>query len=120
MSRNEKEIDSRFNRLLPKLRQRSFKMASKIKRWRTLGRVLVFCFGCTATLIITAGLTKSLAKPWDATASLSMAVLITMSLVYLFGRWECVSLASIGLVPGKYSLSRILLGFLIGLVMAGL
>jgi membrane protease YdiL (CAAX protease family) len=92
---------------------------SRFNKWGTFGRVVLFCLCCTVTLAAASGITKSLAKPWDAFAALSAAILLVIGFTYLFSRWECVPLKDIGMVPGKYSLTRILLGFIIGFTMAG-
>jgi hypothetical protein len=87
-------------------------------KWATLGRVLLFCLSCAITLAITSGLTKALGKPWDSLAGLSAAILATIGLTFLFTRWEGIGLKDIGITPGKYSIARILLGFIIGLLLA--
>lgn len=95
-------------------------MLPKISKWATLSRVLLFCISCTVALVVTSGLTKSLPRPWDTFASLSAALMITICLTYIFSRWERISFKDIGLVPVKYSVSRILLGFAIGFIIASL
>src|SRR3569833_285083 len=83
-----------------------------------MGRVLLFCFGCAITLAITSGFAKSLSKPWNNLAALIAAILVTIGLTILFTRWERTGLKDVGMVPGKYSISRLSLGLIIGLVMS--
>jgi len=92
---------------------------SRLNKWGTLGRVVLFCLCCAIILAAASGFTKLLAKPWDAFTALSAAILLVICFTYLFSRWERVALTDIGMVPGKYSLTRILAGFIIGFTMAG-
>jgi len=92
-------------------------ISPRTNKWATLGRVLLFCLSCAITLAFTSGITKSLGNI-GLYVALLLAILITIGLTLLFVRWERVKLKDIGMIPGKYTVSRVLTGFFIGLVMA--
>jgi membrane protease YdiL (CAAX protease family) len=91
-----------------------------VNKWTTLVVVLLFFLGCAIALAIASGFAKELARPWDAVAALSAATLVAIGLTLLFVRWAHIDLKEIGVVPGRRSTSRIVLGLIVGLVMAGL
>jgi membrane protease YdiL (CAAX protease family) len=87
-------------------------------KWATLGRVLLYCVGCAITLALTSGITKGMSNNFSSYAALLLAIIITIGLTLLFVRWEQINLNDIGMMPGKYTISRVVVGFIIGLAMA--
>jgi membrane protease YdiL (CAAX protease family) len=81
-------------------------------------RVLLFYVSSLIVLMFTSGLTKSLPKPIADLVSVGAAVLLTAGLVLLFTRWSKCRLSDVGLMPGKSTGLRFLLGFLAGFVLA--
>jgi membrane protease YdiL (CAAX protease family) len=94
--------------------------ALKTNKWISIGKVLLFCLSCAITLATTSGLTKGLNNSWASEVSLLIAIVITIVLSLVFVRWEGGSLKTIRVIPVKYSLGRILLGFILGLLLASL
>ena len=92
--------------------------SSTIPRWlRTLGRVLLFCLSCAAVLIASSSLTQWIAGPWSSVSLAVIASLGAFALTVLFVRWEGLQLKDVGAMPGRQSLPRVALGFLIGLLL---
>ncbi|MBS1757409.1 MAG: CPBP family intramembrane metalloprotease [Bacteroidetes bacterium] len=88
------------------------------KSFYTVGRVLLFSLCCVIILIFCSNLTRNLpAKIIDHT-SILLAMLLTFSLVLLFLNWDKLKLSGVGIIPGKYSFSRFIFGYIIGFVMA--
>lgn len=83
-------------------------------------RVLLFWSCCMVVFAIAAPVTKSLPKPWSSILSVTIALLFTLGLTILFVRWEKLSLRAVGVVPGRSSLLRVVIGFLIGLLFPAL
>jgi membrane protease YdiL (CAAX protease family) len=93
----------------------------KTLNWKyTLGRIVVFCLACAMVLVLGSPLTASLGKPWSDVVLAAVAIPIVFALTLLFVRWEGLRLRDVGVVPGRKTLSRVLLGFVIGLFLAGL
>lgn len=90
------------------------------KWYYTLGRVLLFCAGCAVILVICSGLTKGISVAINDHLSILSATILTFLLIILFLKWEKLKLSGVGIVPGKYSISRFFYGYLIGFCMAGL
>lgn len=90
------------------------------KWYYTLGRVSLFCLGCVVILVICSGLTKNLSFVINDHLSILSATILTFLLIILFLKWEKLKLTDVGIVPGKYSISRFFYGYIIGFCMAGL
>jgi len=87
-------------------------------KWATLGRVLLYCLSCAIILALTSGITKGMNNHFGPYTALLLAIIITIGLTLLFVRWEQINLNDIGMMPGKYTTLRVMIGFMIGLVMA--
>ena len=93
---------------------------SKFRRKQvlTLVRVLFFYLCSLLVLMFTSRLTKSIAPELADLSSLVLASVLTFLLVYLFTRWQKLRLNDVGLVPGKSTIQRFVVGYVIGLSMA--
>jgi len=88
-------------------------------RWKlTLGRVLLFCISCAVALAISSRLTKGMSSRWSQHLLVLIACIVTIGLTVLFVRWEGLRLSDVGVIPGRQSISRIGIGFIIGLLLA--
>jgi uncharacterized protein len=93
--------------------------SSLAARWKyTLARVLLFCLSCAVALAASSRLTKEMPKPWSQHVLVLIACMVTIGLTILFVRWEGLRLSDIGVIPGRQSISRIGIGFMIGLLLA--
>jgi uncharacterized protein len=90
------------------------------KWYYTLGRVLLFCLGCVVILVICSSLTKNLSFAINDHLSILSATILTFLLIILFLKWEKLKLTDVGIIPGKYSISRFFYGYIIGFCMAGM
>ena len=88
------------------------------KQLSTLVRVLFFYLCSLFVLMLTSRLTKSLSSDVADLLSIFLASVLTFLLVYLFTRWEKLHLFDIGVVPGKATIQRFIIGYIIGLSMA--
>lgn len=86
----------------------------------TLFRVLFFYLCTLLVLMFTSRLTKTLSTELADLSSVVLASVLTILLVYLFTRWEKRRLVDVGVVPGKSTIRRFVVGYLIGLSMAGI
>jgi len=86
----------------------------------TLGRVLFFYLCCLLVLLFTSRVTKGLGTDLADLVSIFLACILTFCLVYLFTRWEKVALADVGVVPGKNTVQRFIVGYCIGLCIAAI
>ena len=68
--------------------------------------------------MLTSRLTKSFPVNIADLASIFIATILSFILVVLFTRWEKLSLADVGVVPGKQTIVRFIAGYCIGLLMA--
>ena len=95
---------------------------SKLRRKQvlTLVRVLFFYLCSLLVLMFTSRLTKSIAPELADLSSLVFASLLTFLLVYLFTRWEKLRLNDVGVVPGKSTIQRFVVGYVIGLSMSAI
>jgi uncharacterized protein len=89
-------------------------------RISTLGRVLLFCLSCAIVLAMAFRITQGVSKRFSEYLLLVIAGTITLGFTLLFVRWEGLRLSDVGLVPGRRSIFRLGLGFLIGLFLASL
>ena len=96
--------------------EKNLKITSK--RLYTIGRVLVFSLSCVIILIFTSSLTQNIVSTLTDQLSILLATILTFVLIFLFLKWEKIKLSDIGIIPGKYSISRFLCGYIIGFTMA--
>jgi uncharacterized protein len=89
-------------------------------RWRTLGRVTLFCVGCAVVLAVASRLIPKLPGQWSQVVVGAVASLGAFVLTMVFVRWEGLRLEDVGAVPGRQSAPRVALGFLIGLLLVAL
>ena len=68
--------------------------------------------------MFTSRITKTLSSQTADLLSIVLATALTFCLVYLCSKWEKLSLADIGIIPGKTTIQRFLGGYFIGLLMA--
>jgi membrane protease YdiL (CAAX protease family) len=68
----------------------------------------------------TNALMKSLREPWSLIASCFTAAILTFGLTVVFIRWQKLQLNEVGFVLNKRSFSRVLIGFMLGLLLPGL
>jgi membrane protease YdiL (CAAX protease family) len=95
-------------------------MKSESRRWRILGRVLLFMIGCAIVLM---AITPLVPKGQAATSELFtglMASLGAFGLTLLFVRWEGLRLDDVGVSPDRRSLLRFAIGFLFGAILVAL
>jgi len=91
----------------------------KSSKWLyTIGRVLLFCLSCAIILALSSGLTKGWSNPWSSALTIAIAGAGAFILTTLFVRWEGFSLKDAGVLPGRFTVPRLLTGFLIGLILA--
>jgi uncharacterized protein len=83
-----------------------------------VGRLLFFYVCSLVVLLFTSRLTKNLSVDIADLLSIVLASILTFLLVYLFTHWEKLSLDEVGAVPGKNSIQRFFVGYIIGLFMA--
>ena len=95
---------------------------SKLRRKQvlTLVRVLFFYLCSLLVLMFTSRLTKSIAPELADLSSLVLASVLTFLLVYLFTRWQKLRLNDVGVVPGKSTIQRFVVGYVIGLSMSAI
>lgn len=84
----------------------------------SLGRVLLFCLCCVIILIFCSSITKNILIKFTDHLSILWATVLTFLLIMLFLKWENLKLYDVGIIPGKYSISRFLCGYIIGFCMA--
>jgi len=70
--------------------------------------------------MFTSRLTKSIASELADLSSLVLASVLTFLLVYLFTRWQKLRLNDVGVVPGKSTIQRFVVGYVIGLSMSAI
>jgi uncharacterized protein len=95
-------------------------MGNKGNHWLALGRVLLFFVSCAALLASTAPLTPRVPGLTPAFFIGLVTSLGTFALTVLFVRWDGLGLQDVGALLGRHSLSRFLLGFLLGLLLVAL
>jgi uncharacterized protein len=83
-----------------------------------VGRVLFFYVCSLVVLLFTSRLTKNLSVDIADLLSILLASILTFLLVYLFTHREKLSLREVGVVPGKNSIQRFFVGYIVGLFMA--
>lgn len=88
------------------------------KWFYTVGRVLFFSLGCVIILIFCSRLTQDIPFKFTDHLSILSATILTFLLILLFLKLEKLKLNDVGIIPGKYSISRFLCGYMIGFGMA--
>jgi uncharacterized protein len=96
------------------------KSTSSKRRALIVGRVLLFYLCSLLVLLFTSRLTKNLSVTLADLLSIVLASILTFLLVYLFTRWEKLSLHEVGVVRGKNTAQRFIVGYLIGFSMAAM
>lgn len=79
-----------------------------------IGRVLLFCLCCAIGLAFTSALTEKIQGIWAQISSISLAAVLALLLSLIFMRWQKFKANNIGLLPGRYTISHLLVGILIG------
>ncbi len=96
--------------------ENSLKIASK---WfYTVGRVLLFSLCCVVILIFCSTFAKNIQLKFTDHSSIISATILTFLLILIFLKWEKLKLSDVGIIPGKYSISRFACGYIIGFLMA--
>jgi membrane protease YdiL (CAAX protease family) len=90
------------------------------RRWRVLGRVVLFILCCAVILAVVSPLMSKLPGAWPQFVLGAVASLGAFALTVLFVRWEGLCLEEVGAAPGRRSLPRFVFGFLIGLLLVAL
>lgn len=88
------------------------------KWFYTVGRVLLFSLYCVIILVFCSSLTRNIPFKFTDHLSILSATILTFLLILLFLKWEKLKLSDVGIIPGRYSISRFLWGYIIGLCMA--
>lgn len=88
------------------------------KKSYTVGRVLLFSLSCAIILVFCSGLAQNIPFTFTDHLSILSAAMLTFLLILLFLKWEKLNLNEVGIIPGKYSISRFLCGYIIGFGMA--
>lgn len=90
-------------------------------KWKyTLFRSLLFWLICAVILAISSGLTKGISIIWSQILTATTSAIGAFLLTIIFVRWEEIRLKDVGVLPSRYSLSRLSIGFIIGLFFAAL
>jgi uncharacterized protein len=89
-----------------------------INKWKTPGRVLLFCLCCAISVAIASRITHNLHGQWSMLVTGLIACGLTAVFTLIFVRWEGIALADVGVIPGKKTSRRALIGFTIGLILA--
>jgi membrane protease YdiL (CAAX protease family) len=95
-------------------------MTHKISQWRSLGRVLLYLFGCAFVLALTASLPLARRGPAQDLFIGSIASLGSFALTILFVRWDGLRLRDVGAMPNSKSPGLLAIGFLLGLSLVAL
>ena len=89
-------------------------------RWLRLFRGVFFIVGCAIVLAVIAPLARGLPGLWKELAAGVLGSVGAFALTALFTRWERLRLGNVGAAPGRGSLPRLAVGFLIGLALFAL
>jgi hypothetical protein len=89
-------------------------------RWSTAGRVLLFFPICALLLILAAPFCSRLPGQLSQVALGSITTVATVFVTGLFLRWDKLRLLDVGAAPGRQSMTRMLVGFALGLLLVGL
>ncbi|HEX2846941.1 MAG TPA: type II CAAX endopeptidase family protein [Chitinophagaceae bacterium] len=80
-------------------------------------RPVLFCVLCAIALAAISGLTKELPSEWNQHLLLFFTIIITYGLTILFAKWDGLPLKKTGVVAGKTTLRKLIIGFGMGLLM---
>lgn len=83
-----------------------------------IGRVLLFCLACAVVLASASRLMQDRQGEWSQHLIAIIACAGTIALTPLFVRWEGLRLTDVGVIPGRRSIYRVGIGFVIGLLLA--
>jgi uncharacterized protein len=89
-------------------------------RLRLVGRVALFMCSCAVVLAVAAPIGPRLSARWPELATGAVASLGTLLLTVLFVRWESLRLEQVGAAFHRWSLVRLVFGFLVGLLLVTL
>ena len=91
-----------------------------VRRWRVLGRVLLFFIACAALLASTAPVVRQFTRVPPGLFIGAVTSLGTLALTAMFVRWEGLRLGDVGAAIGKKSPLRFAIGFIVGLLLVAL
>jgi membrane protease YdiL (CAAX protease family) len=94
------------------------KVTAPTKRLSTLARVLFFYCCSLAILMLTSRLTRNLPAKFTDLSSVLLATVLTFLLVFGFTRWQRLRLIDVGVMAGRATIQRFIVGYIIGLSMA--
>ncbi len=90
-------------------------------KWKyTLFKSLLFWLICIVVLAISSRLTKGIPIFWSQILTATISAIGAFVLTILFVRWEKIGLKDVGVLPSSFSISRLSIGFIIGLFLAAL
>jgi membrane protease YdiL (CAAX protease family) len=95
-------------------------MESRFRRWREVGRVLLFFVACAVLLASIAPIERQYPRLPPGLLIGSVASLGTFLLTIVFVRWEGLGLEEIGAAVSKSSPLRFVMGFFVGLLLVAL
>ncbi|MEO8910795.1 MAG: type II CAAX endopeptidase family protein [Gemmatimonadaceae bacterium] len=88
-----------------------------MKRWSLLGRAFLFVVCSAVVLAVTSSAMRNLSQTWSPLVIGIVASAATFALTVIFVRWEGLRLADVGAAPGRGSIARFGVGFLLGLIL---
>jgi membrane protease YdiL (CAAX protease family) len=89
--------------------------ANHVGRWAVLARAFLFMLACALVLILISSFASRGGNQWSPALVGLIANVATLILTIIFTRWDGIALMDIGASPTRTSISRLLLGFAIGL-----
>ena len=95
-------------------------MEVRIRRWRGLGRVLLFFVASAVLLASATPIARQLPELPPGLIIGTVATLGTLVLTIVFTRWEGLRLGDVGAAASKGSPLRFAIGFLFGLLLVGI
>lgn len=88
------------------------------KKVITICRVLLFCLTCAIILALSSGIIKNKLSDWSPFVAVALAAVGAFLITIIFVKWERRKLKDVGVIPGRYTIPRLLIGFIIGLILA--
>jgi len=95
-------------------------MENGIRRWRVLGRVLLFFIACAVLLASTAPIERQFAGLPPGLLIGAITSVGTLVLTAVFVRWEGLGLGDVGAAISRGSPLRLAIGFILGLLLVAL
>jgi uncharacterized protein len=95
-----------------------FQIRMVINKWKTPGRVLLFCLCCAIAVAVSSRITRDVPGQSSMLVTGLIACGLTAVFTLIFVRWEGLRLVDVGIVPGEKTARHILAGFFIGLLLA--